>query len=90
MLLNELKERFLGKEFKLLELDNDMQLILNRELEDTTYVNSIFDYNVREMLENSFCYNVGACSGYNFTFEIIEDSEDELNIIVKVIDIDEV
>jgi hypothetical protein len=88
--LDELKREYVGKEISLLDLDNNMQQLLN--LGDKE---SIFNYDTREYLKDSFCYQyqdnpAGAGTGFNFEFKIVKDNEDTTKIIVKVIDITEV
>jgi len=85
-MLELLKEKFLNKEVNLVDLDNEVLRLVPD-------AHSIFDYDVREMLENSFCYQCQTDTvpaGYNFEFEIVEDSEDATKIVAKVIDIFEV
>jgi hypothetical protein len=79
-----LKEEYLNEEIKLLDLDNDLQELV-------PYADSIFDGDTRDYIENSFCYQYltePSLSGFNFEFEIIEDSDKVTDIVVKVINID--
>lgn len=80
-ILRELKEEYLGKKVKLLELDNDMCGRFD-------YTDSIFDGDTKEFLEDGFCWDTAEMEGFNFEFEIIEETEDILNTVVKVISID--
>lgn len=83
-MLNELRKNYLNKEIKLVNLDNAMQVTFPA-------VKSIFEYNVKEMLENGYCYQVDVSpSGYNFEFEIVKDAKDATKIIVKVTNIEEI
>ncbi|WP_291566837.1 MULTISPECIES: hypothetical protein [unclassified Clostridium] len=78
-----LKETYLGKEIKILDLDNEMLELVPR-------ADSVFDCNTREKLESDgFCYqyDYDNPSGFNFIFEIMQDSDDILHIEVKIIDI---
>lgn len=82
--LNYLKEKYLNQEIKLLDLDSEItELIPNS--------NSIFEYNVQEMLRDSFCYQYQddpSPSGFNFEFKVIEDNKNGLDILVEVVNID--
>lgn len=78
-----LKETYLGKEIKILDLDNELLELVPR-------ADSIFDCDTREKLESDgFCYqyDYDNPSGFNFIFEIMQDSDDILNVEVKIIDI---
>lgn len=78
-----LKETYLGKEIKILDLDNELLELVPR-------ADSIFDCDTREKLESDgFCYqyDYDNPSGFNFIFEIMKDSDDILDVEVKIIDI---
>jgi Asp-tRNA(Asn)/Glu-tRNA(Gln) amidotransferase B subunit len=81
-----LKEQYLNQEIKLLDLDNNLQELIPQ-------ADSIFDGDTRDYIENSFCYQYltePSLSGFNFEFEIIEDSNKITDIIVKIINIDNI
>ncbi|KOC56908.1 hypothetical protein IRP63_13900 (plasmid) [Clostridium botulinum] len=80
-MLKELKEEYVGKEVKLLELDNDMCSRFD-------YADSIFDGNTKEFLEDGFCWETAEMEGFNFEFDVIEQTEDILDTVVKVVSID--
>ncbi|NFV47234.1 hypothetical protein FDJ70_06045 [Clostridium botulinum] len=80
-ILRELKEEYLGKKVKLLELDNYMCGRFD-------YADSIFDRDTKEFLEDGFCWETAEMEGFNFEFKVIEETEDILNTVVKVISID--
>lgn len=83
-MLNELKKEYLNKEIKLVDLDNAMQGAF-------PIVTSIFEYDVKDMLENGYCYQTdNSPAGYNFEFEITKDNEDVTEIVVKITSIDEI
>lgn len=82
-MLKQLQKEFLNKEYRLLDLDNEVT-------ETLTSANSIYEYDVKEMLENGYCYQVSQTDSYNFEFEIVEESENNFDIKVKVIDIEEI
>lgn len=79
--IEKLKKDYLGKEVKLLNLDNKMCDLLG--------ASSIFEYDVKEMLEDGFTYMQDEWQGYNFYFEVVEFNPGEpLNAIVRVTKID--
>jgi hypothetical protein len=78
-LVKELKEEYLNKEVRLLDLDNDLTEKLNCK--------GIYEYDTRAMLENSFSYQVDDTDAVNFEMEITEDGDNDLDIVVKITDI---
>lgn len=85
-LIDVFTKEFLNQEIKLVDFDNKTLKIL--EEEGYNNCNSIFDYDVYEMLENSFSYMYNKNDGYNFYIEVIEDNNDELEIIIKITNIE--
>lgn len=80
-MLERLKREYLNREIKLLTLDQEMC--------DQFRTSSIFEYNLKEALEDGFVYMENEWQGYNFVFEIVEfDSSEPLNTIVRVTKID--
>ena len=78
-----LEKTYIGKEINLKQFDDEMRKVVSK-------ASSIFDYDVREMLENSFCYQYAYENieeGFNVDFKIVKDSENVLDIIVKIVDI---
>lgn len=92
-LLKELKEEYLNKEILIQDLARYIS-----DYEDKSerfFFNNIFEYDVREKLDEGFTFlelkdeNYDFDSGVNFEFEIIQDAEeDEDNILVKIVSID--
>ena len=80
-MLKRLKQEYLDREIKLLTLDQEMCELFR--------TSSIFEYDVKEMLQDGFVYMEDEWQGYNFVFEVVEfDSSEPLNAIVKIINID--
>lgn len=91
-LADQLRKEYLDKEILLSELDSNISQLENRS--EWLFANSIFEHNVKEMIDTSFTYlenkdtNYEFVSGINFEFQIIKDNEWETDITVKVKDIE--
>ena len=77
IMLNELK-KLVGKEMTLLEMDN--------EVLDLVDGISLFEYGREYWGEGSFSY----LDKYNVLFDIIEENDDPLEILIKVTNVEEI
>lgn len=80
--MKELKEKLLGKEFDLLDLDNEVQCILKNTSR------SLFD-DVDLARENESWTYFYTGKLINVMFKEIKDAEDEFHVNVKVTEIEE-
>lgn len=88
--LDLMKKEFMNKQFKLVDLDNDVINFIVEKIDVEYTPKSIFEYDTRQMLKDSFCYQYDDSEGYNFEFEIIKNNKSVLDITVKVINIIEI
>lgn len=89
-LIEELEE-LKGKELTLIEMDNAIQDIIGAKGE---HKNSIFDGEIEEFIEKGeYAYSVLADEEESevrdicICFEVLEENEDNLEIVVKVTDV---
>lgn len=93
-MISDMKEQIVGEELTLVEMDNLVCRLIGDE-DSNSNKNTIFDGETREFIENGeYAYSIwedeeeGETRDINVIFEVIEDNDDELQVLVKVTDIE--
>lgn len=91
-IIKELKEEYIGDEIRLLEFDKNMQAVA----EDTELIYAdIFDSNnIKNIEEGSFCFlykyyiSTGWIESVNIIFDVVGKTDDILDTVIKVTDVE--
>lgn len=94
-IIKEAREKLVGKEISLLEVDNQvLQILEENGNEANTDKNSIFNGDTREYIENGSYtysyYNEDNDTNIDIAFKVIEDNENLFEVLIRVIEVEEI